>query len=139
MEEVRQTKQLLDGMQIVNRYDAMTLRVLGQAKIGSDPVIFSMRSQKALFLESRAGESFGMHAPPATRLVDISEAKSGFDVEAAIEAACKRLNGKAQKRISVLVTPPPTPAAVKPPVVAPAKTASPSKAPAIAPPPFATS
>lgn len=88
---VRQVKQLLDSFRVPNRYDAGGMRMLGQIKSGTDEIVFSVRDQKTLFLETLNGRSFGEVAGMRARLVDISDAKGGVDVEIALETAFRRL------------------------------------------------
>lgn len=91
IELVKQVKGFLDRFKIPNRYDAGGMRMLGQVKSGTDQIVFSVRDPKTVFLETLNGRSFGEVAAMRARLVDVSDAKSGVDVEIALETACRRL------------------------------------------------
>lgn len=96
IDTVRQVKQLLDSFRVPNRYDAGGMRMLGQIKSGTDEIVFSVRDQKTLFLETLNGRSFGEVAGMRARLVDIGDAKGGVDVEIALETAFRRLQQSMQ-------------------------------------------
>src|SRR5688500_20399002 len=74
METVRGQKQYLEAWRIPNRWDPITMRVLGQARFNGDGQIFSVRQGQQRFLETWNGRSFGELAPAQARSADVTTA-----------------------------------------------------------------
>ncbi len=91
MQAVRGLKEYLEKWRIPNRWDPITMRVLGQARFNGDELIFSVRDPETLFLETWNGRSFGEVAPSNARFVDVKGAREANEIAGALEKAARRL------------------------------------------------